>query len=386
MARTVKFFVMTVAACFFVVSLQSDTTCPRDCSCVANGVECANRGFKQEELVEVFEAISTATIEADVVGNFFFNVTEFLFWRKMDKLRYLNLGNNSIERMHASAFTSLPVLNSLYMDGNKIKTSPTGLFRYLESIEELSLQYAFQTGPNLTKIFDSRKLANLRDLRLTGNNMRFMNYHDSDILCLFPKLRYLVLAQNGLRNLNVTLACAKKSYLRTLDVSINNITAFSDKDIAIVNSMKQLDELNISKNPFHCGCETKAFLKWISLEKSFKLADRENLTCVTSSKPQFTNMRLIDIDVDHLDTICSMDSGSLGATATSESRTKKKTGAIFGIVLAVFIVACIVTIYKFRQPLAKKAHGALLSVRNKKKHHYEFIESEFEEDAIIFEV
>ena len=150
----------------------------------------------------------------------------------------------------------------------------------------------FHTGQNVTL----PKMPLLRILDLANNRIKNLP------ILIFSKLYYLQelnLTRNGLRNLDLKLPVSREMQL--LNVSRDELTGLS------YGFMQQLDNhianlsVDMTDNPFMCGCDNIDFVKWVQTTK-VNLVRRDVYLCYTVHVGQ---VRTVDVDIDALHKTCN---------------------------------------------------------------------------------
>ena len=160
---------------------------------------------------------------------------------------------------------------------------------------------------------------------LTDNDLNEIISKDSgnDILKYLVNLKTLQLSRNKIETLPANFFNSQ-SHLISLDLNDNNIKSW-DSDLFYplkrlsklslahnkiqlitnesIQNWKILKEINLEGNPFNCGCDLLWFLQWIrqtSIEINFL-----NDTYFCGSPEAYRNMKLLDVNMQTLQRICS---------------------------------------------------------------------------------
>lgn len=107
-----------------------------------------------------------------------------------------------------------------------------------------------------------------RKLDLQSNNISILNL---STFSQFPLLNHLNLSQNIINQINITGKLQMRS-LKTLDLSINNITSFDYQEL--INYTPELNQINLKQNPLLCSFKD-------SVEDFFKASSLQIVTSKT---------------------------------------------------------------------------------------------------------
>ncbi|XP_074551267.1 matrix-remodeling-associated protein 5-like [Halichoeres trimaculatus] len=175
--------------------------------------------------------------------------------------RRINLGFNSISRIHDTSLAGLKKVELLMLHSNNIHHIPDSAFRDLKSLQILKLSYN-----KLREISSSLTFSGLTSLlRLYLDHNLLQHIHPRALLQL-PSLRLLRLQGNRLHQLHPHTLCTLSllntyyfSTLRHLDLSNNSLTTLPSETIT---TAPLLETLVLQANPWSCDCRMNWFLSW----------------------------------------------------------------------------------------------------------------------------
>uniref|UniRef100_A0A671Z3M1 Ig-like domain-containing protein n=1 Tax=Sparus aurata TaxID=8175 RepID=A0A671Z3M1_SPAAU len=176
--------------------------------------------------------------------------------------RRINLGFNSISRIHDSSLAGLKKVELLMLHSNDLHNLPDGVFRDMKSLQILKLSYN-----KLREISSSLTFSGLTSLlRLYLDHNLLQHIHPRALLQL-PSLRLLRLQGNRLHQLHPNTLCTLSllntyyfSTLRHVDLSNNSLTTLPRETIA---TAPLLETLVLQANPWSCDCRMNWFFTWI---------------------------------------------------------------------------------------------------------------------------
>ncbi|XP_054471772.1 matrix-remodeling-associated protein 5-like [Anoplopoma fimbria] len=206
--------------------------CPRSCNCYqANEVHCTFRS-----LLTVPSGLPIHT-------------------------RRINLGFNSISRIHDSSLAGLRKAELLMLHSNDLHHLPDAAFRDMKSLQILKLSYN-----KLREISSSLTFSGLTSLlRLYLDHNLLQHIHPRALLQL-TSLRLLRLQGNRLHQLHPHTLCTLSllntyyiSTLRNLDLSNNSLTTLPREILA---TAPLLETVVLQANPWSCDCRMTWFLTW----------------------------------------------------------------------------------------------------------------------------
>ena len=197
-------------------------------------------------------------------------------------LRTLDLSGNPIHHIQSETFRYLHSLESLTITGSIfLQVLPNGTFKGLKNLLRLqlnnnqlqsihprafnglhSLELLEMNGNriggqgNFGDLHISAELRRLRRLDLGNNRLEAVPV---DVLVHQPRLRVLLLHYNRIAYVDKrSLGMLKE--LETLDLSYNDIMEVGDDTFSNLPALRKLD---MAGNPFLCTCRMKNFLDWL---------------------------------------------------------------------------------------------------------------------------
>lgn len=206
--------------------------------------------------------------ELDVSGNNFVGPLEPNTFPKMESLKDLQLGHNSLSSIKKAALVGLINLTSLRLHHNSIDVIEDHAFR------------------NLTKLV-SLDLAHNRIVAVSGASLSHLDL-----------LTELDLRHNFLRALTPDLVLPLKN-LNTLKLDDNDISIVASDALKSTTVLKRL---TLSENPLNCDCSLTEFAAWL-INSSLSLEDKSSAVCTTP--PSLENGLLVDISPESL--VCGDD-------------------------------------------------------------------------------
>ncbi|KAM9342244.1 matrix-remodeling-associated protein 5-like [Pholidichthys leucotaenia] len=221
-----------VAFLVLTLGVSSGQSCPRSCNCYqANEVHCTFRS-----LLSIPPGLPAHT-------------------------RRINLGFNSISRLHDKSLAGLKRTELLMLHSNDLHHLPDRVFRDMSSLQILKLSYN-----KLTEISSSLTFSGLTSLlRLYLDHNLLQHIHPRALLQL-PSLRLIRLQGNKLHQLHPHTLCTLSllntyffSTLRHLDLSNNTLTTLP-KDVLATAPF--LETLVLHHNPWSCDCWMNWLLRW----------------------------------------------------------------------------------------------------------------------------
>ncbi|KAM7407597.1 hypothetical protein PAMA_003358 [Pampus argenteus] len=221
-----------LALLVLTLEVASGQACPRSCNCYqANEVHCTFRS-----LLTIPPGLPTHT-------------------------RRINLGFNSINRIHDSALTGLKSVELLMLHSNDLHHLPDAVFQDMKSLQILKLSYN-----KLREIPSSWTFTGLTSLlRLYLDHNLLQHIHPRALLQL-PSLRLLRLQGNRLHQLHPHTLCTLSllntyyfSTLRHLDLSNNSLTTLPRE---VLQTAPLLETLGLQANLWSCDCRMNWVLPW----------------------------------------------------------------------------------------------------------------------------
>ncbi|XP_030613191.1 immunoglobulin superfamily member 10-like [Archocentrus centrarchus] len=175
--------------------------------------------------------------------------------------RRINLGFNSIKKLHDKSLAGLKKVELLMLHSNELHHLTDAVFRDMKSLQILKLSYN-----KLREIPSSLTFSGLTSLlRLYLDHNLLQHIHPRALLQL-PSLRLLRLQGNRLHQLHPHTLCTLSllntyyfSTLRHLDLSNNSLTTLPKETLA---TAPLLETLVLQANPWSCDCRMNWFLTW----------------------------------------------------------------------------------------------------------------------------
>ncbi|XP_053184109.1 immunoglobulin superfamily member 10-like [Scomber japonicus] len=232
MYRSVCVLAALLALLVLILEVPRGQACPRSCNCYqASEVHCTFRS-----LLTIPPGLPVHT-------------------------RRINLGFNSISRIHDSSLAGLNKVELLMLHSNDLHHLPDAVFRDMNSLQILKLSYN-----KLREIPSSQTFSGLTSLlRLYLDHNLLQHIHPRALLQL-PSLRLLRLQGNRLHQLHPHTLCTLSllntyyfSTLRHLDLSNNSLTTLPRKTL---QTAPLLESLVLQANPWSCDCRINWFLPW----------------------------------------------------------------------------------------------------------------------------
>lgn len=146
-------------------------------------------------------------------------------------LKYLHLGYNQINVIYYGAFSNLSFLQELRVDNNNLKEIPTAVFIDLP-LQELAL------SKNKIQTIENRALKNLPNLKkllLDGNKLQYIYLHE---VLTYPQNLEVVWLHNNSLAVVTSYMLQKLNNLKILNLAMNSISFIEP------NSFKQTPKLN----------------------------------------------------------------------------------------------------------------------------------------------
>ncbi|XP_070590474.1 toll-like receptor 5 [Erythrolamprus reginae] len=252
-------------------------------------------------------------------------------FKSLPKLELLDLRDNALK-----VIDSLPVLFSVMLGGNRIRTTPFWRMQFINatllnlagnSLEDLGELYKFLQFPaleylvlknnRLSYCFKNKDIA--KDNRLIyldlGDNMLKLIWERGlclDVFKALSRLEVLYLNNNYLNSIPEGLFSELIS-LKTLNLSDNLLTSIS-QDAFPINlkalnlSSNQLfypdpqlfatlDHLDITHNTFYCNCLLSNFITWLNQTNVTLDGSRNDISC--SGPPEFADVALQDLNTEN---------------------------------------------------------------------------------------
>ena len=226
--------------------LDVGTHCPDVCHCTRGPpirVSCSN-----EKLTEVPAGLPANTQYLNLSDNGITALHNHSL-AHLPQLRYLNLAGNGLVTIAPDAFLKQTHLDTLDLHDNGLKDGE--VFEALENLDTLirvdlhgNLLSTILSRDLLTNSTnDTFSLSTLEHVNLSHNNVSTL---PEGLLALLPNLKHLDLSHNRLQTLNLTWSTSDMGNttrsplqhgLQTLDVSNNELRAFSVQDVPMLTSL-----------------------------------------------------------------------------------------------------------------------------------------------------
>ena len=226
-------------------------------------------------------------------GNLLLNISSQVF-SALRLLQILDLSNNRISDVESGAFAQNSALRAVRLDGNQIRALD-GVFHGVPDLIWLNV------SDNKIQHFDySLVPASLNWLDASHNEISIINnYNDLtesaiSYLDLSFNLLVQIEARTFLSNLETLLINDNKittiapytfyqqTNLVKVDLSVNEISSFSENAIRLSTNIKSLPQFNLGGNPIACDCNMQWF-KSVNDKNKLKLyphiADIESIYC-----------------------------------------------------------------------------------------------------------
>ncbi|CAI9719682.1 glycoproteinglycoprotein-like-like [Octopus vulgaris] len=288
--------------------------CPAElsnCQCNATSVECIDTGFTNASFFlfvphSVQSLIVSGNNLTDLPANLFGACAHNTVGHKYSALKYLDMSNNNIRRIHGKTFHCLPQLETLILRNNNWKLldiSHTGVFEGLTQLRVLDLDdtLASWSGPERYEYLIrlpyilNKTSTTLEDLNLSNNDILVLTNETMEMLCNMESLKKLNVSHNYLIEINPELCTYS---IEQLDLSYNGIldgsffTQFNQ-------SMPYLTDLRLGHNTYSCSCYLKDFYEWLTKNQD-KVGDVDNVTCFHSYKDLYQGRQVLSLQESDL--------------------------------------------------------------------------------------
>ncbi|XP_074603063.1 trophoblast glycoprotein-like [Brevipalpus obovatus] len=265
----------------------------------------------------VLRDISQATEALIFTGNFIHELPPNIFGipdkskEKHEALKQVNMSHNYIRKVHGKSFHEVSSVVMLDLSNNQILITGDEyhprFFTNFGNLEELYLDNAFgdidrsdNFMEDLMSMIVEAKPNRLRILSLKYN--RIKRFPRPSTLCELPSLQKLMLNGNNITDIGIDLSCNTR--LRYLDLSNNKITSLDNQTLHRLSPMSPTFHIDLRGNPFHCDCELREFINWIS-NAPFFVTGKLEYRCATGYPESLINRTLLslspyELECDHL--------------------------------------------------------------------------------------
>lgn len=157
------------------------------------------------------------------------------------------------------------------------------VFSNFESLLELHLTDAFADNgvinitTDLYEVFLNSNLSRLAKLHLEQNKMSVIT--EPQVFCLLPSLLDLHLSHNELTGIDFNVQCMP--HLRFIDLEGNLIRGLSDEQLSTFDNVRSNNNsltVDLSNNPFSCGCNIEKLYNWLRSTK-VNVRNTESIRC-----------------------------------------------------------------------------------------------------------
>lgn len=161
------------------------------------------------------------------------------------------------------------------------------VFSNFDSLLELHLTDAFADDgvvnitTDLYEVFISSNLSRLAKLHLEQNKISFIS--EPRVFCPLPRLLDLHLSNNHLTGIDFNIQCMP--HLRFLDLEGNLIRGLSDEQLTNLDNAQSNNKslsidlsIDLSNNPFSCGCNIENLYSWLHTTK-VNVRNKELIRC-----------------------------------------------------------------------------------------------------------
>ncbi|XP_078669128.1 slit homolog 2 protein-like isoform X5 [Branchiostoma floridae x Branchiostoma belcheri] len=209
-------------------------SCPKQCSCPGNSLDCGNRGLRA-----VPKGIPRNTERIDFEGNNITRIDKNDF-AGLRNLRILQLLNNQISTIEKGAFQDLVSLERLRLNGNVLKSLPDLLFSNMPRIYRLDLSH------NHIQVVTKKTFKG-------ANKMKNLQLDNNRLSCIEDG------ALRGMKEMQV------------LTLNSNNLTTLSP---GTIGQMPKLRTFRIANNELICDCHLSWLAEWLRMRPRLGLFTR----------------------------------------------------------------------------------------------------------------
>ena len=228
-----KDFKMCLFFLVFTILLTASTSCPSNCKCTGNIVDCRMKGLKDFPKLKMIN-------ESHKVLNLAYNKLNFVDIPSVEtglQIEILDLSNNNLKGIHLVAIAKVfPSLQNLNLRHNNINKSDGFIHKSLQSLD-LGRNVLFALSQSMFT-----GLTSLKELALDHNVIGYIHKDAFARLFVLEKLR---LSYNSLNYLDLLWFKDLKN-ITLIELNHNRISSISPK--THVEWPESLEELNLSNN------------------------------------------------------------------------------------------------------------------------------------------
>lgn len=181
-------------------------------------------------------------------------------------VRKIFMGQNVISEIEEQTFFSLLTLEQLDLHGNALSDLPVNVFAHLTNLTVLDL--------HMNNLSQAIPLA--------------------EILAPVGNLRRIDLSDNSFSDFSMAPSPFAHNYeISHVSISRNKIRIFNPGTFSV---LEKLESLDLSRNPFHCGCENVGMQSWLKHTR-VHIQNRENLGYICHSPNMRGTQTLMNYEV-----------------------------------------------------------------------------------------
>lgn len=240
-----------------------------------------------------------------------------LFW-SLRKMNTLTLSANRLQTIPEKTFYHMPEMKKLTIYNNPLLTLPDQLMGHMPQLQEFYLYntklatlppnlFANTSGMITLNVHINERLSELpSDLfcclpfldKLSLKSNQLVRLHPQ-LFSRLPRLRLLYLNDNKLQGLPGDIFRAL-TQVSTIDLENNQLTTLPGESFLTNSALKFL---NLSGNPWDCGCGIRGIAKWIKHHQGV-VVDIDRVICSTrDDRARRTISSLSDDDFLHCDAL-----------------------------------------------------------------------------------